>query len=119
MDAVESCQDLVVPKPQNSFTLVLHELRSLGFAARGAIVLSAVDFDDQPGLVADKIGSVGADRDLAAELAFEYAPSTGCFSFLGLRGGRHHPHPNPPPSRGRAVRRASCSRRRNERGAQL
>ena len=32
-------------------------------------MLPAVDFDDQPGLVADKIGSVGADRDLAAELA--------------------------------------------------
>jgi hypothetical protein len=34
MDAVEICQDLVVPKPQNAIALVLQELGSLGFAAR-------------------------------------------------------------------------------------
>jgi hypothetical protein len=31
-------------------------------------MLAAVDFHDQPGLVAHKIGNVAADRHLAAEL---------------------------------------------------
>ena len=68
MDAVEICQDLVVPKPQDAISLVLQEPTSLGLPGRRAIVLAAVDFHDQPSLVAHKIGNVAADRDLAAEL---------------------------------------------------
>jgi hypothetical protein len=48
MDAVEICQDLVVPKPQDAISLVLQELGSLGFPARRAIVLATIDFHDQP-----------------------------------------------------------------------
>ena len=44
MDAVEICQDFVVPKPQNAISLVLQEPTSLGLPARRAIVLAAVDF---------------------------------------------------------------------------
>jgi hypothetical protein len=51
MDAVGICQDLVVPKPQNAIALVLQEPASLSFPRRRAIVLAAVDFQDQPGLV--------------------------------------------------------------------
>ena len=67
MDTIEIFQDLVVPKPQNAITLVLHERSSRGFAARRAVVLAAVDFHYQPGLVAHKIGNVGADWHLATE----------------------------------------------------
>src|SRR4029077_237959 len=42
---------------------------SLGFPRRQGIVLAAVDFHDQAGLVAHKVGDVAADRHLAAELA--------------------------------------------------
>jgi hypothetical protein len=42
---------------------------SLGFSRRRATVLAAVEFYDQPGLVAHKVGNVAADRHLAAELA--------------------------------------------------
>jgi hypothetical protein len=68
MDAVEVRQDFVVPKPQNAMALVLPEPTSLGLPRRQAIVLAAVDFHDQPSLVAHKIGNVAADRHLAAEL---------------------------------------------------
>jgi hypothetical protein len=33
MDAIEICQDLVVPKPQNAIALLLQELGSPGFPA--------------------------------------------------------------------------------------
>src|SRR6266478_174046 len=64
MDAVEICQDFVVPKPQKAIALVLQEPASLGLPRRRAIVLAAVDFHDQSGLVAHKIGNVAADRHL-------------------------------------------------------
>jgi hypothetical protein len=48
--------------------LILQEPASLGFLRRRAIVLPAVDFHDQPDLVARKVGNVVADRYLAAEL---------------------------------------------------
>ena len=54
MDAVEICQDLVVPKPQNAIAFVLQEPTSLGFPRRRAIALAAVDFHDQAGLVHTK-----------------------------------------------------------------
>src|SRR5215472_9515867 len=68
MDAVEICHDLAVPKSQNAIALVLQELGPLGLPARRAIVLTAINFHDQPSLVANKIGNVAADRHLAAEL---------------------------------------------------
>ena len=68
MDAIEICQDLIVPKPQNAIALIFQEFISLYFARRGAIMLAAVDFHDQPGLVARKVDNVAADRHLAAEL---------------------------------------------------
>ena len=68
MDAIDICQDFVVPKPQNAISLALQEPTSLGLPGRRAVVLAAVDFHDQPGLVAHKIGNVAADRHLAAEL---------------------------------------------------
>src|SRR5882724_11737947 len=57
MDAVEVCQYLVAP--QNAMAFVFQEPNSLGLRRRRAIVLAAVDFHDEPGLVAH----------LAAELA--------------------------------------------------
>jgi hypothetical protein len=73
MDAVEICQDFVVPKPQNAIALVTQVPASLGLPRRRAIVLAPVDFHDQaspPGTQsrAHKIGNVAADRHLAAEL---------------------------------------------------
>src|SRR5260370_21341146 len=68
MHAVEIFQDFVVPKPQDAVAFVFQEPTSLGLARRRAIVLAAVDFHDQPGLVAHKIGDVAADRRLTAEL---------------------------------------------------
>jgi len=67
MNAVEICQDLVVPKPQNAIALALQELGSRGFPVRRTIVSATIHFDDQPGLVADKISNVAADRHLAAK----------------------------------------------------
>jgi hypothetical protein len=67
MDAVEIRQDLIVPNSQNSIPFALQKPASLGFLRRRAIMLAAVDFHDQPGLVADKVGNVAADRHLAAE----------------------------------------------------
>ena len=85
MDAVEIFQDLVVPEPQNALALVLKELGSLGFAARRAIVLATVDFHNQPGVVANKIANIAADRHLAELVPFyltraQYSPDT----LLGL-----------------------------------
>ena len=68
LDAVGICQDLVVPKSQDPIALILQETTSLGLRRRRAIVLAAVDFNDQPGLVAYKVGNIAADRHLAAEL---------------------------------------------------
>src|SRR5215831_15870280 len=103
MDAVEICHDLAVPKSQNAIALVLQELGPLGLPARRAIVLTAINFHDQPSLVANKIGNVAADRHLAAELvpfhlarARPCAPSTGCFFIFYLCGGRTSPPPNLP-----------------------
>ena len=39
MDAVDICQDFVIPKPQNAISLVLQEPTSLGLAGRQAVVL--------------------------------------------------------------------------------
>jgi hypothetical protein len=83
MDAVEICQDLVVPEPQDAIAFVLQEPTSLGLPRRRVIVLTAVDFHDQPGLVAHKISNVAADRQLAAEL-------------LSLHLMRAHDLPDPP-----------------------
>jgi hypothetical protein len=69
MHAVEIFQDLVVPKPQNAKAFALQERFSLGFPRRQGIVLAAVDFHDQPGLVVHEVGNVMANRGLAAELA--------------------------------------------------
>jgi hypothetical protein len=49
MDTVGICQDLVVPKPQNAIAFVLLEATSPGFPRRRAIVVAAVDLDDQLG----------------------------------------------------------------------
>src|SRR5438874_12471636 len=73
MDAVEICQDFVVPKPQNAIALGLQEPPSPGLPRR-AVVPAAVDFHDQPSPActqsrAHKIGNVAADQHLAAELA--------------------------------------------------
>jgi hypothetical protein len=62
MDAVEVYQDLVVPKPQKAIAFVLQEPISFSLLRRRSIVLAAVDFHDQPGLVAYKIGNVAANR---------------------------------------------------------
>jgi hypothetical protein len=66
-DAVEICQDLVVPKPQNAIALVLQELISLDLPPRRGIMLATVDFHDRPDLVAHKIGNVAAGRHLPAK----------------------------------------------------
>jgi hypothetical protein len=68
MDAVEICQDLVVPESEDAIAFALQEPASLGLPWRRAIVLTAVDFEDQPGLVAHEIGDVAAQRYLAPEL---------------------------------------------------
>jgi len=78
MDAGGICQDLRVPKSQNPIALVLQETTSLGFPRRRAIVLAAVDFQDQPGLVAYKVSNVTTDRHLAAELVPLYLMRAQC-----------------------------------------
>jgi hypothetical protein len=67
MDTLGIWQDLVVPKPQNAIAFVLQEATSLDFPWRRAIVLAAVDFNDQPSLVTDKIDDVAPERHLTAE----------------------------------------------------
>ena len=67
MNTVEICQHLVVPEPQNAIALVLEKRASLGLARRRAIVLTAVDFHNQPGIVAYEIGDVAANGYLAPE----------------------------------------------------
>src|ERR1700730_14969287 len=73
MDAVDICQDFVIPKPQNAISLVLQEPTSLGLPGRRAVVVAAVDLHDQPSdpladSTAHKISNVAADGPLAAEL---------------------------------------------------
>ena len=49
VDAVDICQDFVIPKPQNAISLVLQEPTSLGLPGRRAVVLAAVDFPRSTG----------------------------------------------------------------------
>ena len=80
MNTAEICQHLVVPEPQNAIALVLDERTSLGFLRRRSIVLTAVNFHDDSGLMACEVGYVAADRHLASEfvslhlLRAEYLP---------------------------------------------
>jgi hypothetical protein len=61
-------QHLVVPEPQHAITFGLEEQSPLGFERQRAVMLAAVDFNDQSSLVACKIRDVGAERHLTAEL---------------------------------------------------
>jgi hypothetical protein len=56
MDAVELCQDLVVPKPQNAMAFVLPEPTWLSLLRRRATVLAAIDFRDYRAPSAHKVG---------------------------------------------------------------
>jgi hypothetical protein len=73
IDAVEICEDLVVPKPQNAIAFVPQEPAPFAVPRRRGIVLAAVDFYDQPGPPGTqsrkrKVGNAAADWHLAAEL---------------------------------------------------
>lgn len=64
---IELTQDVVIAKTKDAVALTLHE----GITPRvvgGIGVSSTVDLDDQFGVMAGKIGVVGPDRHLSAEM---------------------------------------------------
>jgi hypothetical protein len=65
-DAVDVAQDVVVPEAKHGVAVPLEKggAGSVGFWR----VLPSVSFHDQHPLGAEKVGDVGADRGLAAEL---------------------------------------------------
>jgi hypothetical protein len=65
--ALRIFQHLVVPQTQNPLAFVLQEAAPLDFLLRRWIVLAAIDFDNQPRLVADKIRYISPERHLAPE----------------------------------------------------
>jgi hypothetical protein len=70
VDAVDICQDFVIPKPQNAISLVLQEPTSPG-ATSGRVGRRRFPRSTEPPRTqsrAHKIGNVAADRYLAAEL---------------------------------------------------
>jgi hypothetical protein len=119
--ALRIVQNLVVPEPQDAVPLALQEP-----SAARLLMLAAIDLDDRSRLVAGEAGNEPADRHLTAKPVpwfAEIAGFAGAASRLrssrgevcGRAGGlsrsvmfsplirpwRHHPHPGPPPSRGR------------------
>jgi hypothetical protein len=66
-DSLRICQHLVVPKPQHPVPLPFKKPAALDFVRRGGVVLAAIDFDDQPSFVADKVGDIATDRHLPAK----------------------------------------------------
>ncbi len=66
-NAFRVCQHVVVPESQYPVALAFEKAVPLRFLYRRLIVLSAIDFDDQPGLVARKIGDVLPERHLSAK----------------------------------------------------
>jgi hypothetical protein len=66
-DAIQVAQDVVVPETQHAVAFAFQEgSSSLIHGAFG--VLTAVSFDDQPAVLAYKVGNERADGLLAAKL---------------------------------------------------
>jgi hypothetical protein len=68
VDAFEIAQNLVVPEAEDGTALAFQECASRNLTGGLLVVLAAVDFHDQPGLVTDEIGDVTAQRHLTPEL---------------------------------------------------
>jgi hypothetical protein len=68
MHAPGILQDLMVPESQNPVALAFQKATAFRFLRRRSIVLTAVDFDNQPRFMASKIGNVPSERYLATEL---------------------------------------------------
>ena len=74
MDAFWICQNLIVPETQNTISLALQKSDSIRLMFRRTIMLAAVDFNDQSGFMAQKIGDIATDRHLTTELAAHHLP---------------------------------------------
>jgi len=60
-------QDFIIPEAYDPIAFALHEPAPVGFLLGQRIMLAAIDFDDQAGLVTDKIRDVAPERHLTAE----------------------------------------------------
>ncbi len=62
-------QNVIVPETQDAVALPHQEICSANFLFRSAIVLTAVDLDDEARPVTDEIGDVAPDGHLATKPA--------------------------------------------------
>ena len=68
-DALRIRQNIVVPEAQDAEALAPQEVRSADLLFRLAVMLTAIDLDDQLGFVTDEISDVATDWNLATKLA--------------------------------------------------
>ena len=84
-DALRVRQNVVVPKAQDVEALAPQEICSADLQFRPAVMLTAIDLDDQLGLVTDKIGDIPSDWNLATKLAAIQLTLTEHSPQLGVR----------------------------------
>ena len=68
-DPLRVSQNVVVPKPQDAEALAPQEVCSADLLFRLAVMLTAIDLDDQPGLVTNEVGDIASDWNLATKPA--------------------------------------------------
>jgi hypothetical protein len=67
MHALRILQDLMIPKSYDPVAFVFQKTTAFRFLHRRQFVSTAVDFDKQARLVANKIGNVASEGHLTAE----------------------------------------------------
>ena len=75
-DPLRVRQNVVVPKAQDAEALAPQEVCSADLLFRLPVMPTAIDLDDQPGLVTDKIGDIASDWNLATKPATIQLAST-------------------------------------------
>ena len=60
-------QDFIIPEAYDPIAFALQEPVPVGFLLRHRIMLAAIEFDDEGGLVTDRICDVAPERYLTAE----------------------------------------------------
>jgi len=65
-DAFQILNHIIVPKSHDAKSISRQPRVSFGIA-RGIVVLTAIDLDDQPRFETEKVCNVGTDRNLPAE----------------------------------------------------